>query len=125
MTKISEKDLSEIKKLLLEEKNHLEKELAKVAIKNPDNPNIYEAKFEDIGNEETETSSEVDQYTLNITLQETLEKSLRDIEKTLKNIDTPSYGTCKYCHQPIDIKRLKARPSSSACVSCKTKLKNL
>ncbi|MFA6537414.1 MAG: TraR/DksA C4-type zinc finger protein [Patescibacteria group bacterium] len=123
--KISAKDLTEIKELINQEKTHLENELSKVANKNPNNPDSYEAKFEDIGSDETETSSEVDQYTLNVTLQKTLEKSLKDIRKTLKSIDQGDYGFCKYCHQPIDIKRLKARPTSSACVSCKTKLKTL
>jgi len=124
-TEILKKDLLEIKELLNQEKIHLEKELLKIANQNPNNPDEYEAKFEDIGSDETENSSEVDQYTLNITLEKTLEKSLKDIKKTLKSIADGHYGYCKYCQQQIDIKRLKARPTSSACVSCKTKLKTL
>ena len=31
-------------------------------------------------------------------------------------------GICKYCDQPIDEKRLRARPTSGACISCKKTL---
>jgi len=32
------------------------------------------------------------------------------------------YGKCKYCGEDIPVKRLLARPASSACVGCKEKL---
>ena len=54
--------------------------------------------------------------------EETLEKMLRDVGKSLKRIEEGSYGVCKYCDKPIDEKRLLARPTSSACVECKKTL---
>lgn len=122
---MNKKDLQEIKDILLKEKANLEDELRKISIKNPQNPEILEAQFEDYGADETDNASEVVKFGLNITLERTLEKSLKDVEKALERIEKGAYGTCKYCHQPIDIKRLKARPTSSACISCKTKLKAL
>ena len=122
---MNKKDLAEIKKILEKEKADLEAELAKFTKKNPHNPENYEAQFEEVGNDESENSSEVAQYGFNLSLEKTLEKSLRDVNKSLERVEKNNYGLCQYCKQEIDIKRLKARPTSSACVSCKTKLKSL
>lgn len=122
---MTKKELAEIKKKLLAEKTHLENELSKFAKKNPHSDDDYEAQFVEIGSDETENVSEVEQYSLDKSLELTLEKSLRDINKALDNIKKGSYGLCKYCKQPINPKRLKARPTSSSCITCKTKLKSL
>lgn len=122
---MNKKDLLEIKSLLLEEKQNLEAELSKFAKKNPHNPDDYEAQFEEMGNDESESTSEVVEFGLNLTLEKTLEKSLRDVNKALERIDNGTYGSCKYCNREIDVKRLKARPTSGACIACKTKLKAL
>ncbi len=122
---MNKKDLAEIKKTLLQEKQKLEEELSKFAKKNPLNSEDYQAQFEDLGDDESANSLEVAKYSLNLTLEKTLEKSLRDVNKALISIESEKYGDCKYCHQPIDVKRLKARPTSSACIHCKTKLKSL
>jgi len=124
-TKITSKDLDEIKNSLMTEKKHLEKELEKIAVKNPNTDDDYEAKFTDVGSDESDNVSEVAQYSLDKSLEQTLEKALRDVNKALSNLDSKDYGQCKYCKQPIDVARLKARPTSSACVTCKTKLKAL
>ncbi len=118
-------DLKEIEGKLLTEKTMLEGELEKFARPNPDNPDKYEAQIEDVGDDESETVSEVEQYTLDLSLGETLEKSLRDVNKALDSIKKGTYGICKYCKNPIDIARLKVRPTSTACIPCKNKLKAL
>ncbi len=122
---MNKKDLDEIRQDLLEQKTTLESELSKFAKQNPNNPDDYEAQFEDIGDDETDNTSEVARYGLNLSLEKTLEKSLRDVNKSIARIEKNAYGKCKYCGQEIDVKRLKARPTSSACISCKTKLKSL
>ena len=121
-TPLSQKFLDEIKQALLDEKNHLETDLADFTKKNPHNADDYEAKFPDYGDEEDENAREVAQYTANKPLEISLENTLRDVNKTLERLDKGAYGICKYCKQPIDEKRLRARPTSSACVSCKKTL---
>jgi len=122
---MNKQDLVEIKEQLLNEQKNLEAELDKIAKKNPHNPNDYEAQFEDVGEDEDDSTSEVVEYGLNLSLEKTLEKSLKDVKKSLERIEKGAYGVCKYCKQEIDPKRLKARPTSSACIACKTKLKSL
>ena len=72
---------------------------------------------------EQKNSAEVAIYSDNLSLERTLEKSLRDVNKALESLDKGTYGICKYCNEVIDINRLKARPASSSCMACKTKLK--
>ena len=114
--------LEKIQNLLLEEKKRLEDELNLFASKNPKTKDDYNADFPEYGDEEDENAREIADYTANKPLEETLEKMLRDVDKTLEVIGKGDYGVCKYCDKPIDEKRLLARPTSSACVSCKKTL---
>src|SRR3989338_3619560 len=123
-TKHSPTFLAEIKAKLLEEKEGLENELPKFTKKNPHIADDFDATFPDYGNEEDDNAREVAQYTANKPLEMTLERTLRDVNKALERIEKGSYGICKYCQQPIEEKRLLARPISGACVSCKKTLTN-
>lgn len=106
-------DLVQKMKTLLEgEKARLEKELA--ADFNSDFPNF--------GDKEDENASEVAQFSNNLSLEDELEKALRDVESALKLIENGTYGTCKYCGQRIDERRILARPTSTSCIQCKKTL---
>lgn len=84
-----------------------------------------EAGFPNYGDDEDDSSAEVATFTTNLSLENTLEKALRDVESALERISDGTYGVCKYCNQEIDERRLLARPSSSSCISCKEKMKSL
>lgn len=114
--------LEEIKTALLSKKDSLESELGNFTKKNPHISDDYEADFPNYGDEEDENAREVAEYTANKPLEITLENTLRDVNKALERIDKGTYGVCKYCDKPIDEKRLKARPTSGACISCKKTL---
>ena len=111
-----------IKNLLEQEKARLSKEIGGIAQKNPNVTGDFNATFPEYGDEEDDNAREVAEYTANKPLEMTLEKTLRDIDKALERMDKGTYGICKYCDKPIDEKRLLARPTSSACVSCKKTL---
>lgn len=111
--------LSKIKEMLLGEKTRVEKELSKFTTKNPNISGDYNSNFPEYGDKEDENAAEVAEYETNLTLEETLEKGLRDVNKSLKRLEEGTYGVCKYCKKPIEEKRLLARPTSSACVECK------
>ncbi len=117
-------DLDIIKAQLLEERERLQKELSGFSEKNPHVEGDYNAKFEDVGDEVDDSVQEVAQYQVSKSLEITLEKRLRDINKSLDRIEKGDYGICKYCDEPISIPRLQARPTSSSCVSCKKTLKD-
>lgn len=101
----------------------IEAELSRFAHRNPKSTeDDYETDFEDIGNKEDENAAEVARYSDNLSLENTLEKALRDAKKTLERIEAGTYGVCKYCKEDISNERLEARPTSSACIQCKKTL---
>jgi RNA polymerase-binding protein DksA len=113
--------LQQIKQKLLEEKKRLENQLAKFTKPNPANPNDYEAIYPEIGSEEEENALEIAEFNKNLTLERTFEQELQDVNNALERIENGTYGFCKYCKEPIDKKRLLARPTSSSCAKCKKK----
>jgi len=115
--------LNKVKEKLNKEKKELEKELASFTDKNVHNVNDYKAKFPNFGRESDENAKEVATFGARLTLERTLEKELRDVNKTLERIKKGKYGTCYNCKKQISKLRLLARPTSSTCVKCKTKLK--
>ena len=118
------KVIAKIKRDLLARKKDIEKELAAFATKTDEEKNAYLSKFPEYGNENDENAQEVSQYSTNLEAERILEKSLKDIDASLKKIAKGEYGICKYCGKEIEMKRLLIRPDSSACVSCKRKLQN-
>ncbi len=115
----SKEFVESIKKQLLEEKEKMEKELNKFTKKNAHVGDDFDTTFPDYGDKDDENAAEVAEYITNKPLEESLEKNLRDINKTLERIEKGEYGICKYCGKPIEEKRLVARPASSACIECK------
>jgi len=115
--------LQKLKDLLLAEKDRLTKELAQFSHRNPKTAEAsFNSEFPNFGDSEDENAAEVAQFTDNLSLEDELEKALRDVESSLKRIDDETYGLCNYCKQKIDEKRLIARPTSSSCIRCKKTL---
>lgn len=117
-------DLVQKMKVLLEgEKTRLEKELTTFAHRNTKTSETnFSSDFPNFGEKEDENASEVAQFSDNLSLEDELEKALRDVESALKMIDNGTYGTCKYCEQQIDERRILARPTSTSCIQCKKTL---
>ncbi|MCD4694498.1 TraR/DksA C4-type zinc finger protein [bacterium] len=88
------------------------------------NGNKSHVKIPEYGNKPDENAQEISEYTANLATDSVLKKSIRDIDNALERIKKGEYGICKYCGEPIEEKRLLARPVASACVECKTKLQN-
>ncbi|MBU1180185.1 TraR/DksA family transcriptional regulator [Patescibacteria group bacterium] len=122
MTKFSKEFLAKIKEQLSAKKEDLENELSVFADKSPTDKDDYNARFPNIGDKADENAAEVAEYSKNLTLEDTLERALQDVNKALKRLEKGKYGICKYCNEPIAEKRLLARPVSSSCIECKKKL---
>jgi DnaK suppressor protein len=52
-------------------------------------------------------------------------KLIRKIQKSLENLENGSFGICEICEKEIAIERLKARPMTTHCIQCKTKMEAL
>lgn len=44
---------------------------------------------------------------------------LKKVEEALERIEDGTFGLCTECEEPIELKRLEARPTATHCVSCK------
>ena len=117
--KLDEKFLEKIKSFLLDEKEKLEKNFSKIAEKDGRSNSGYTTAFPQYGEKEEDNVTEVADFAANISIEQDLEKHLRDIKNSLIRIEEGDYGICKYCQKPIDEKRLLARPTSSSCIECK------
>ena len=114
--------LEKIKKDLEARKEQIEQELASFAEKDENIKDNFRSKFPDMGDKEDENANEIADYTDKLSVEYSLEKTLRDINNALDKIKKNKYGKCKYCGKDIPEKRLLARPASSACIECKDSL---
>jgi DnaK suppressor protein len=119
---IDAKTLEKIKSDLLKEKAQILKDLGDVSQKDSHDVDNRGSKFPEYGDKPDENAQEISEYSTSVVTEKVLDDTLEDIEKTLKRIDKGEYGSCKYCGEPINIKRLLARPTANSCVKCKTEL---
>lgn len=106
--------IEKMKSILEADKERLQKEVSRFA-----GDGSGEALFPDYGESEEDNALEVADYQTNLSIENDLQRSLRDVESALSRIEKGEYGICKYCEKPIEEKRLMARPTSSACITCK------
>lgn len=50
------------------------------------------------------------------------ERELEEVEAALARVPSPDFGRCGACEQPIEIRRLRARPESRLCLGCERSL---
>lgn len=115
--------IAEMKKRLEEEKIRLERDLGDLGRKDPKKPGHYETNYPESGSSsDDDNAMEIAEFTDDLSLEAKLEGELRDTVKALESIEKGRYGICKYCNKEIDVNRLRARPASSSCISCKKAL---
>lgn len=109
-----------IKHTLLIEKARLENDLKDIGHEDPKQPGRFAADYDESGgNSEDDNAAEVTNFADDQSIVSKLENELKDVNKALEAIEKGTYGICKYCKQEIDVKRLEARPTSTACIACK------
>ncbi len=109
--------LEYFKQRLLDEKTRLLQELKDFGQESSTQPGHFEAAYPESGsNSEDDNALEISEYADELSIETRLEAELKDVEKALEAIERGGYGICKYCHKPIDEKRMEARPASSSCI---------
>ncbi len=115
--------IERIKKILLEEKNRIEKELSKIAIPDKNVPGNWQSKFP-YGSGDSGTSSlerqadEVEEYATRLPLEKNLQTKLTSINAAIDKIEKGDYGKCEKCGKKIPLKRLEIFPEARFCVDC-------
>ncbi|MFO8014962.1 MAG: TraR/DksA family transcriptional regulator [Phycisphaerae bacterium] len=54
-----------------------------------------------------------------LSLIETEQATLQEIDEALERIENKTFGKCEGCEQPIPKARLKVRPHAKYCIECK------
>lgn len=116
------KNVDKIKEELLKRKGQLLQDLKDLSKKDAHEDDNTSALFPDFGDKPDENAQEISEYSTMVVAERVLEKSIEEINETLKRIEGGDYGLCKYCKKEIGEKRLLARPTASSCIDCKTKL---
>lgn len=73
---------------------------------------------EDLSDEMDMTSSHLNQNLI-FRIRDRERVLLKKIDKALTKLDEGSFGTCEECSDPIELKRLLARPVATLCIKCK------
>ena len=108
------KILAKYRKLLLDEKQRI--------MNNSKNALKHELALspDDLPDETDLAASEVSQN-LVFKLRDRERQLLSKIDEAMSRIEEGTFGSCDDCEEPIEVRRLEARPMSTLCVACKEK----
>ena len=73
---------------------------------------------DDLADEVDLASSELNQNVA-LRLRDRERHLLHKIELALAKVENGTYGVCEICEEPIEVKRLEARPVAELCIRCK------
>ena len=119
-------DKQEQEKLLQELKvrqKQLREELKLFTTENPEVKGDYKAHhhLSDSSDTADEEAQGVTEYERERALEQNLELELKEINKTIEQIESGNYGKCTNCSSKIEPKRLEAIPTARFCMDCAEK----
>jgi len=109
---MDQKTMTRFRKTLLEEKQRI--------LNNSENAikNELALSTDDLADETDLTVSEMSQNLI-FKLRDRERQLLTKIDQALARMDQGVFGTCEDCEEPIEPRRLEARPVSTLCIACK------
>ena len=114
--KLTAKELEELRARLLEERAHLEQQLATIVDES------FAATQSDISgdvgldDESADAGTATFEREKDLSIENNVRDLLRKIEGTLKRMDAGTYGLCDRCGKPIEKARIKALPYAELCI---------
>lgn len=82
---------------------------------------VYPKKGEAPSDKVAHLNFKLDQ-SVNLQRLEAATKRLNQLKNAYHKIDSPDYGICQECEEPIALERLKLKPESIYCVKCMQEL---
>ncbi len=79
-------------------------------------PGEYKPKFDELGSEDGENASEVENFQNQLSITSDLEAKLTKVEAALSRIENGTYGMC-VAGDEIDEARLRVEPSADTCIN--------
>ncbi len=108
---MNKKDMEKFRKVLLKQLKELEE-------KTGDSKEHLDAS-DDYYPDPTDRASAESDRNFDIRVRDRERKLIIKIKEALERIDEGTFGTCEECEEPIDMKRLEARPVTTLCIDCK------
>jgi RNA polymerase-binding transcription factor DksA len=109
--------VQEMKKRLETERDELEAELTKFAVKDKIVKGDYDTVMPDYGNKlEDDNVNEIIDFERQVPVEHSLELKLLDVNRALEKIGDGSYGACEADGGEIARERLEALPSARHCI---------
>lgn len=108
--------LEENKKKLLAEQKRLRSTLKRDTIADQEIPGGHKPEYMELGSEQGENASEVEQFANDLSVTEDLEARLKKVEAALARMEDGSYGKCSVGGDEIDEARLRVEPAADTCV---------
>lgn len=108
---LSDEQLNELKKILLEQRDAIAEHLEKQVV------NVEDVVFS--GGDELDRGGLEGYRLLRYKVSDREIKLLKKIDYTLYKIENGVYGYCEICGAEIPFERLKARPVTNMCIKCK------
>lgn len=114
--KLTAKELEELRARLLEERAHLEQQLATIVDES------FAATQSDISgdvgldDESADAGTATFEREKDLSIENNVRDLLRKIEGALKRMDAGTYGLCERCGKPIEKARIKALPYVDLCI---------
>lgn len=70
--------------------------------------------------DELDLAAQEEAFRLELRERDRERKLLKNVERSLDNLDSGEYGYCAECGAEIGLKRLEARPTATMCIDCKS-----
>ncbi len=109
----SGRDFSRIERLLLDQRDQILKEAGRVV-------GIGVANVAGLTPDPADMATREEHEAFSLRLKEREKNLLRKIDLAIERIKEGDFGICEGCGEPIEEKRLMARPVTTLCIDCKT-----
>jgi RNA polymerase-binding protein DksA len=119
---VSQDSHQEVRARLTSERDRLQREIDALAEGISSETFQEDEGTDTVSMDPADDASEMFEREKNLTVRNTLQISLRDVNSALSRIDAGTYGICDNCGKPIGAKRLEAMPSASYCIDCQSAL---
>ena len=105
---------------LLEQQKELRGLLGRFAAKDPHVKDEFQSRFPDYGASQEDNATEVADYEDELSIEQDLERALRDVDAALDRVAHETYGQCSVCGKAIEVERLRLLPATTLCIEHKS-----
>ena len=122
---LTDEQLEHFRKLLMDERERLERELDTVGERNPEDPEDWQLKpdaLDVMEADRNEVADRAEDLVDNASILNSLEVQYNRVKRALAKISAGTYGRCEVCGEPIPLDRLEVNPSALTTVEHETKL---